>query len=80
MAKLLGVMEARRAANSRACSQQQRPGDGQEDRGGQQQPDAAESSKVTRLLAAAAGQLPKLLSETVQLFPTDLLDTLKTYT
>jgi hypothetical protein len=75
MAKLLVAMEFQRGTASKTHSQQQPA-----DQDVQQQADPAASiNKVTQLLNAAVGQLSKLLSESVQLFPSDMEDALKPY-
>ena len=68
MARLLSVMEARPAAASKPTAQPAEPGAG-----------TSSGQQVTQLLAAAAAQLSKLLSENVQLFPSDMGDVLKSY-
>lgn len=78
MARLLVAMEAQRSGggSSKAPVQLQAS-----DQDVQQQGDAPAGtiSKVTQLLSAAAGQLAKLLSESVQLFPSDMANALKAY-
>jgi hypothetical protein len=78
MARLLSAMEAQRATSSKSTLQMPSTHQPALDQGlQQQQPDA--SSKVTQLLNTAAGQLSKVLSENVQLFPSDMGDMLKAY-
>jgi hypothetical protein len=77
MARLLVAMDAQRGgsnSSSKAPVQVQAS-----DQDVQQQGDAGSISKVTQLLSAAAGQLAKLLSENVQLFPSDMASALKAY-
>lgn len=93
MARLLAAMEGQRAASggssrtAAAAASSQHTSRGQTT---QQQPQEGEGvvasaaassshSKVTQLLAAATGQLPRLLSDTMQLFPSDMTDILKAY-
>lgn len=75
MAKLLVAMESQRGAASKIHSHQQ-----QADQDAPQQADPATSiNRITQLLYAAVGQLSKLLSEAVQLFPSDMEGALKPY-
>lgn len=81
MAKLLAVMESQRAQqHGEDCQLEQATQQQQEQDVVQQQPDgAAGISKATQLLSTAAAHLTKLLSENVQLFPSDMGDTLQAY-
>lgn len=78
MARLLSAMEAQRATSSKSTLQMPSTHQPASDQGLQQQQLDA-GSKVTQLLNTAAGQLSKLLSENVQLFPSDMGDMLKAY-
>jgi hypothetical protein len=81
MAKLLVTMESQRAQQRGGdCQLQQTTHQQQEQDVLQQQPDAAAGiSKATQLLSTAAAHLIKLLSENVQLFPSDMGDALQAY-
>jgi hypothetical protein len=81
MAMLLAVMESQRAQRLGGDRQlEQATQQHQEQDVVQQQPDApAGISKATQLLSTAAAHLTKLLSENVQLFPSDMGDTLQAY-
>lgn len=76
MARLLVAMDAQRGVSSSSKAPVQLQASDQDV---QQQGDAGSISKVTHLLSAAAGQLAKLLSENVQLFPSDMANALKAY-
>jgi hypothetical protein len=75
MATLLVAMESQRGIASTTHSKQQQAGQDAP----QHADPAASINKVTQLLNAAVGQLSQLLSEGVQLFPSDMEDALKPY-
>jgi len=74
MARLLNVMKAQGVASTRSAARQpleeslQEPSDA-----------AAYSGKLVQLLTAATAQWSKLISDTTQLFPSDMNDALKAY-
>lgn len=73
IARLLNMTEAQRVASTSSAARQpqetlQQPSDA-----------AAYSGKFVQLLTAASAQWSKLISDTTQLFPSDMNDVLKAY-
>jgi hypothetical protein len=70
MAQLLQAMERQQQASS-SSSSSSRPD--------AQAPAGSHALRVTQLLSCAAANLPKLTADSMQLFPSDMNDTLRAY-